>query len=187
MRRYEAIGEIVTAVGDHPVVCNLGHPSQELFAIEDRSANFYMLGAMGLAASVAHGLALSSRKKIIAIDGDASVTMNLGGLATIGYTRPANLVLIIIDNRSNGSTGFQPSFTADRLKLDEVARAAGIDCVTRICRQEDVSAAVCNALASENGPHVIVIETEPGMPSGIGVVPIGPDRIRDRFMEAVAK
>ncbi len=49
--------------------------------------------------------------KVVVIDGDASVTMNLGGLATIGHTRPKTLVQIIIDNGANGSTGFQPSFT----------------------------------------------------------------------------
>jgi len=88
MRRYEALQEIMKAITDEPVVCNLGHPAQELFAVRDRPQNFYMLGSMGLASSIAHGLALCRSGKVVAIDGDASVTMNLGGFATIGHTRP---------------------------------------------------------------------------------------------------
>lgn len=185
MRRYEAIREIMRAVSNEPVVCNLGHPTQELYALHDRSLNFYMLGSMGLASSIAHGMALCLDRKVIAIDGDASVTMNLGGLATIGHTRPRNLVEIIIDNRANGSTGFQPSFTADRLRLDEVARAAGIELVSVVNRESDIVSVVQAALASPQGPHLILIRTEIGMPAGIDILPIGPAEIRKRFMEGL--
>ena len=113
MRRYEALREILRAVSNGPIVCNLGHPAQELFSLLDRPQNFYMLGSMGLATSIGHGLALSRKEKVVVIDGDASVTMNMGGFATIGHTRPKNLVQIIIDNSANGSTGFQRSFTAE--------------------------------------------------------------------------
>src|ERR1700677_1604394 len=126
MRRYEALQEIMKVIREEPVVCNLGHPAQELFAVRDRPQNFYMLGSMGLASSIAHGLALCHNGKVVAIDGDASVTMNLGGFATIGHTQAKNLLQIIIDNGANGSTGFQPSFTAENLHLDQIARAAGI-------------------------------------------------------------
>jgi sulfopyruvate decarboxylase subunit beta len=74
MRRYEALREIMKAITDEPVICNLGHPVQELFSLSDRPQNFYMLGSMGLATSIAHGLALCQDKKIVVIDGDASVT-----------------------------------------------------------------------------------------------------------------
>src|SRR5581483_3579049 len=139
MRRYEAFQEVMDAVTDEPVVCNLGHPSQELFVVRDRPQNFYMLGSMGLASSIAHGLALCHEGKVVALDGDASVTMNLGGFATIGHTRPKNLVQIIIDNGANGSTGFQPSFTAESLKLDQIARAAGIEKVSVVTTQKDIA------------------------------------------------
>jgi sulfopyruvate decarboxylase subunit beta len=187
MRRYEALGEIMKAVTDEPVVCNLGHPSQELFALGDRRENFYMLGSMGLATSIAHGLALCLDRKVVAIDGDASVTMNLGGLATIGHTQPKNLVQIIIDNGANGSTGFQPSFSAGRLQLDEVARASGIDNVTLVTEQQHVASAVREALEFENGPSVILIRTETGMPKGIDVIPLGAIEIKDRFMQSIAQ
>jgi sulfopyruvate decarboxylase subunit beta len=182
MRRYEALQEIMTAIADEPLVCNLGHPAQELFAIRDRPQNFYMLGSMGLASSIAHGLALCHSGKVVAIDGDASVTMNLGGFATIGHTQPKNLVQIIIDNGANGSTGFQPSFTAGNLQLDQIARAAGITRVTVVTAQKDIAPTVSAALAADQGPSVILIRTEIGMPDNIGVIPLGAIEIRDRFV-----
>jgi sulfopyruvate decarboxylase subunit beta len=185
MRRYEALQEIMKAITDEPVVCNLGHPAQELFAVRDRPQNFYMLGSMGLASSIAHGLALCRSGKVVAIDGDASVTMNLGGFATIGHTRPKNLVQIIIDNGANGSTGFQPSFTAGNLRLDQIARAAGITRVTVVTAQKDVAPTVAAALGADQGPSVIVIRTEVGMPDNIAVIPLGAIEIRDRFVRSL--
>jgi sulfopyruvate decarboxylase subunit beta len=184
MRRYEALQEIMTAITDEPVVCNLGHPAQELFAIRDRPQNFYMLGSMDLASSIAHGLALCHTGKVVVIDGDASVTMNLGGFATIGHTRLKNLVQIIIDNGANGSTGFQPSFTAGNLHLDQVARAAGITRVTVVTTPKDIAPAVAAALAADQGPSVILIRTAIGMPDNIGVIPLGATEIRDRFVRS---
>lgn len=185
MRRYEAIQEIMKAITDEPVVCNLGHPAQELFTVRDRPQNFYMLGSMGLASSIAHGLALCRSGKVVAIDGDASVTMNLGGFATIGHTRPKNLVQIIIDNGANGSTGFQPSFTAGNLQLDQIARAAGITRVTVVTSQKDIAPTVAAALAGDQGPTVIVIRTEVGMPDNIAVIPLDAIEIRDRFVRSL--
>jgi sulfopyruvate decarboxylase subunit beta len=187
MRRFEVLREIMKAITDELVICNLCHPAQELFSLRDRSQNFYMLGSMGLATSIAHGLALCQDKKVVVIDGDASVTMNLGGFATISHTRPKNLVQIIIDNCANGSTGFQQSFTAGHLQLDQVARASGIAQVIAVTKAEEVAPAVAASLKSEQGPSVIVIRTDIGMPDGIGVIPLDPVEIRVRFMASIGR
>jgi sulfopyruvate decarboxylase subunit beta len=186
MRRYEAIREIMRAVTDELVVCTLGHPSQELYRLADRPRNFYMLGSMGLATSIGHGLALAQDKKVLVIDGDAAVTMNMGGLATLGHTRPKNLVLVIIDNQANGSTGFQPSFTAERLRLEDVAKAAGIERVSVVTEENRIVAAVKAALQSAEGPQLLLIKTLTGMPDGIGVIPLDGVAVKERFMKAIA-
>jgi len=187
MRRYEALREITKAITDEPVICNLGHPAQELFSLGDRPQNFYMLGSMGLATSIAHGLALCQDKKVVVIDGDASVTMNLGGFATIGHTRPKNLIQIIIDNGANGSTGFQRSFTAGCLQLDQVARASGIAQVSIVTKTEEVAPVITASLKSEQGPSVIIVRTDIGMPDGIAVIPLGPIQIKTRFMTSIRR
>jgi sulfopyruvate decarboxylase subunit beta len=185
MRRYEALQEIMRVVADEPVVITLGHPAQELFSLRDRPQNFYMLGSMGLCTSIGHGIALSQPKKVVVIDGDAAVTMNMGGFATIGHTRPKNLVQIVIDNGANGSTGFQPSFTAERLRLEEVARAAGLERVEVVTECERIAAAVSDALKGDRGPYFILIRTQVGMPDGIGVIPLDPIAIKERFTKSL--
>ncbi len=183
MRRYEATREIMSAIGDELVVCNIGHPSQEIFELRDRPENFYMFGSMGLSSSIGLGLAMAQDRTVVALDGDGSVTMNMGTLATVGLVRPRNYMLVIVDNRSYGSTGFQRSFTAGNLRLEEVARGAGVESVTVVDREAEVAPAVTRLLG-EPGPHVLVVKCAPGMPEGIGVIPIDGMGVRDRFMAA---
>jgi thiamine pyrophosphate-dependent acetolactate synthase large subunit-like protein len=79
-------------VGDEIVVSNLGHPSQELYAIEDRPRNFYMLGSMGLASSVGLGLALSTSRKVVVLEGDGSLlTFTAKGTDLAGVAKACSL------------------------------------------------------------------------------------------------
>ena len=183
MRRYEATREIMNAIGDELVVCNIGHPSQEILELRDRPENFYMFGSMGLSSSIGLGVAMAQDRMVVALDGDGSVTMNMGTLATIGLVRPKNYMLVIIDNQSYGSTGFQRSFTADNLRLEEVARGSGVKSVVAVHRETEIAPTVTRLL-KEDGPHVLVVKCEPGMPDGIGVIPIDGMEVRDRFMAA---
>ncbi len=101
MQRIEAIAITAEVARDQGslLVSNLGFPSRELYAIGDRPENFYMLGSMGLASSIGLGLSLAHRKKkVIVLDGDGSILMNLGTLATIANYAPSNYQLIILDN-----------------------------------------------------------------------------------------
>ncbi|PYR58775.1 MAG: hypothetical protein DMF91_16390, partial [Acidobacteria bacterium] len=78
-----------------PIVASLGHPTYDLFSAGDRAANFYTWGSMGLASSIGLGLAIARPElRVFVLDGDGSLLMNLGSLATIGWTAPENLVLI---------------------------------------------------------------------------------------------
>ena len=83
MRRIDAIRIIAEIVEEEMIVANIGFPSRELYSLHDRNRNFYMVGSMGLASSIGLGLAMSTKQKIWVIDGDGSVLMNLGTLATI--------------------------------------------------------------------------------------------------------
>ena len=90
MTRLDATRQLVAAVDDEPIVASLGHPAYDLFAAGDRPANFYTWGSMGLASSIGLGLALAQPElRVFVVDGDGSLLMNLGSLATIGWTRPA--------------------------------------------------------------------------------------------------
>src|SRR5262245_6088581 len=84
---------------------------------------------MGLASSVGLGLALHlPRETVVVLDGDGSVLMNLGTLATLARYRPRNLVHFIFDNGSLLSTGgFDSHTTSGITDLAAIARAAGIE------------------------------------------------------------
>src|SRR5580765_7041264 len=101
-------------------------------AARDRLECFYMIGSMGLGASIGLGIALvQPRRRVLVLDGDGNVLMNLGTLATIAAKRPANLLHVCFDNSAHASTGAQPTIS-DRVRLDEIARAAGYRSVARV-------------------------------------------------------
>ncbi|SFM57090.1 sulfopyruvate decarboxylase subunit beta [Shimia aestuarii] len=183
MIRYEMLQNILPVIRDQLVVCNIGIPSQELFALDDQPSNFYMLGTMGLASSIGLGLALVQDKKVVVIDGDGSVLTNLGTLPTIGNNPRGNYVLLIVDNGSYGSTGDQPTYAGKKTSLAEVARACGCDRVVE-CSAEDTRAALEDALAGDE-MTVIVSKCESGNKK-MPVITMDPVTIRDRFMKTVA-
>lgn len=188
MRRYELLQQLLPLLREPLVVCNIGYPSRELYGLEDRPNFFYMLGSMGLASSIGLGLALGlaragADQRVVAIDGDGSVLMNLGTLATIANEGPSSYVLLIVDNGSYGSTGDQPTLTAaGKTRLAELARGAGIRSVHDV-PGEQAAAALRRCLA-EPGPHVVVAHVAPGSVPG-SIIPLEPSRIRDRFKQVV--
>ena len=98
MARREAIEDIMKCIDDELIICNIGFPSRELYDIEDREENFYMIGSMGLASSIGLGLALAQPERdIVVIDGDGSLLMNMGSLVTVFANNPSNFTWIVID------------------------------------------------------------------------------------------
>jgi sulfopyruvate decarboxylase subunit beta len=89
---------------------------------------------MGLASSIGLGLALHlPDEDVVVLNGDGSVLMNLGTLATLARYRPKNLVHIIFDNGSLLSTGgFDSHTTSGITDLAAMARAAGIEHVAAV-------------------------------------------------------
>jgi thiamine pyrophosphate-dependent acetolactate synthase large subunit-like protein len=83
---------------------------------------------MGSAVMVGLGLALAQpARPVLVITGDGEVLMGLGGLATAGAKRPANLSVVVLDNERYGETGMQRSHTAYGADLPAIAAAAGFD------------------------------------------------------------
>ena len=115
---------------------------------------------MGLVSSVGLGVALAAPdRKVFVADGDGSILMNLGSLATIARMGPANLVHIVLDNHQWAETGGQPTHTAAGTDLAEVAKGAGIPHVAAVTTLEGLEEALDRATA-EDGPWCIVAEIE---------------------------
>ncbi len=159
MHRFEATKLLVTHLRDEAVVANLGPTSDDLWQAGHRDRNFYTYGSMGLCSSIALGIALSTSEKVVSLDGDGSLLMNLGTIATIGREKPKNLIVVVWDNEQWGQTGHQPSHTAKGTDLESVARGCGIPNCTTVRTLEDLDQAFQEALRSD-GPWFIVAKTE---------------------------
>jgi sulfopyruvate decarboxylase subunit beta len=129
VKRAECIAMLYPELDDKPVVTIMGACAQELYDLGHRENFFYLQHAMGLASSIGLGLSLAlPREKVVVLDGDGSVLMNLGTFATLARYRPANLVHIIFDNGSLLSTGgFDSHTTSGLTDLAAIARGAGIE------------------------------------------------------------
>ncbi len=158
--RYEATKYVLEQVGKEPIIASLGGAVCSLFTAGDRRENLYFRGSMGLAASVGLGLALAlTDRKVIVMDGDGALLMNLGTLCTIADQQPKNLVHIVWDNEQWGETGGQPTHTSGVTNLAGVAREAGIAKVGEITEMEEFQQVVLKAL-QEDGPWCIVAKVE---------------------------
>ena len=177
LRRIEAISIIALEAESQGalLVGNIGYPSRELYAVGDRPSNFYMLGSMGLASSIGLGLALAlPDRRVVAIDGDGSVLMNLGSLVTIADQEPENYLLVILDNGCYGSTGSQPTCTARKADLARIAEGAGVTEVRLAASPEELRAGL-------TGRGVLVVKVEAGN-AEVAVIPLSPEEIIERFM-----
>ncbi|MFX1363373.1 MAG: sulfopyruvate decarboxylase subunit beta [Promethearchaeota archaeon] len=184
MKRYDVIKKIIEFASNEIIVCNLGAPSRELYNIKDRDENFYMLGSMGLVSSISFGLAISKpNKKIICIDGDGSLLMNLGSLSTIANNNPQNLTIIVIDNSSYGSTGNQKTYTSYRTNLEVIAKGAGFESIIVIKELEEI---IPNLNNLGMGCHFVLIKVEPGN-AQVKNIPLKPEDIKIRFMKVISR
>src|SRR5437870_10158165 len=105
----------------------MGAVAAELYSLGHRANFFYLEHAMGLASSIGLGIALAQPdRRVVVIDGDGSVLMNLGGLTTLARYAPPNLTHIVFDNESLLSVGGFPTATSTGSDLAGMARAAGI-------------------------------------------------------------
>lgn len=178
MARYEAIQDIMKNIDEELVICNIGFPSRELYEIEDRSKNFYMIGSMGLASSIGLGLALAKpHEDVVVIDGDGSLLMNMGSLVTVFANNPSNLTWIVIDNGAYGSTGNQDTY-AQVIDLVDVARGVGFKNSHYF---EDIN--LKDFIRSEDSSF-IVYKTEAGN-SKAPIIDIDPITIKERFMSSI--
>ena len=180
--RIEAIQKITAPLDKELVICNIGFPSRELYAVKDSSTHFYMLGSMGMASSLGLGLSLAQERKVVVLDGDGSLLMNLGSLVTIFNQNPQNLVLVVLDNECYGSTGSQCTY-AKTVDLLEIAKSVGFKENFLLKSDEDYNQ-FKNILKVE-GPVFVHAKVKVGN-ADVPVIPMEPEEIRKRFMEEIS-
>ncbi len=184
MTTREAIGVVAKQLKDEYAVCTTGFTCRDMQAVNDRPQNFYMIGSMGLAASLGLGVAITKPGvTVVVFDGDGALQMGLGNLATIGALKPKNLVHLVFDNEVFASTGNQPTYS-DRVQLDRLASAAGYPLVLRAETSEEILSAWQKA-GGGAGPSFVLVKCKPDGGKPMERVRLEPEEITVRFMKAV--
>lgn len=172
--RINALRAIAAAFPDEPVVFTCGSTSREMADLNRRPNHLYVVDSMGLVSSILLGLGLGLEspghppaapyRKIVGVEGDGGMLMNLNALASIGYLQPDNLLLIVLDNREYASTGGQATFTT-RLDLADIAAACNLK-VWRADDLESLQQSLTEAAAAP-GPAFVRMRIAPGNAPGI--------------------
>lgn len=156
--RTAAMQMLRASLTDELVIGGIGIASYDLFLAGDRPENFYTWGAMGTPASIGLGLALAApRKRVIVLDGDGSILMNLGTLCTIASKAPKNLVHVVWNNQAYGITGGQPICIGPRIRA--IGAAAGIEKAVAVETLAEWEA-LLPKLLHEDGPWLVEVHSE---------------------------
>ena len=149
MKRIDCLEAVYEELRECAVVTIMGAVAVELYSLGHRANFFYLEHAMGLASSVGLGIALAQpERKVVVIDGDGSVLMNLGGLTTLARYAPGNLTHIVFDNESLLSVGGFPTATSTGSDLARIAEGAGIADSRTVRDVESFRAATVKAIES---------------------------------------
>ncbi len=186
MTTVEALSVVREVRGDAVVVTSMSTAREWGGRWKPSELDFiHVPSSMGQTQSWALGIALAQpNRRVIACCGDGSLLMNLGSLVTIAEQRPANLSLLVFDNRAYEVTGGQPTPGHQQVKFDELARAAGIHRVDQFDDASDWRRAAPTTLFGD-GPICIVLRVRCD-PHGGAVGPLPPAIERaERFRWAI--
>jgi thiamine pyrophosphate-dependent acetolactate synthase large subunit-like protein len=183
MNRFDLTKRLVGGLkNEEAVIGGIGNTNFDLWAADRRQQNFYMLGSMGLAIPIAVGVALAQpARPVIALEGDGSLLMQLGCLATVAMLAQKNLTIVVMDNGIYQITGSQPT-AAQRADLVTIAQGCGIARSAWAADEDDFERLVERALA-EGGPTLIAarIDDKPA----VATTDRDPVQIRERFMQGI--
>lgn len=127
MKRFDCLKTLAAIIDDALVVTSAGATTLEWNALRPGDGNF-RVRTLGLCSSIALGMALGlPHRKIVALDGDGSLLMNLCSLPTLARLRPGNLLHIVFDNEVYEASGSGKTATACGTDLVGIAAAAGIE------------------------------------------------------------
>lgn len=186
--KRDACFQLLASLLPDDIVVSTYSSAFEWLALRPHPLNYVAVGAMGLASSHALGLALAlPQRRIVVLDGDGSLLMNLGTLVTIAAAAPKNLIHFVSRNGSYEANGGHPIPAQGVLDFAGIARSAGYR------RAESFStlptfADNAPALLAIPGPTFVELHLEPGETTP------APDyehihgaRARREFSEALAK
>jgi sulfopyruvate decarboxylase subunit beta len=166
MKRYECLKAIVDVAGDAIAVSSAGGVTLEWANLHPSDAHL-RVRTLGLCSSIGLGLATTlPRRKILVLDGDGAVLINLGSLATLGWQRPPNLVHCVFVNGVYEASGGGQTATGAHTDLVAIAKGAGVPHALYVDSPEDFRREVLAAFERNELTFIaarVEAGTEPGM------------------------
>ena len=165
------------------VLASTGFCGRELYALDDRPNQLYMVGSMGCLTPFALGLALTRPDlHVVALDGDGAALMRMGVFATLGAYGPGNLTHVLLDNGAHDSTGGQATVSA-QVSFAGVAAACGYASAV----ESDDLATLDEVLTSPklDGPRFVRLAIRRGTPDGLPRPTITPPDVKTRLMRHI--
>jgi phosphonopyruvate decarboxylase len=179
--RAEALHSLIarTPLDSSVVLATTGFSGRELYALDDRLNQLYMVGSMGCVSAMALGLALARPDlRVVALDGDGAALMRMGLFATLGAYGPSNLVHLLLDNGVHDSTGGQATVSAG-VSFAAIAAACGYP-----LSLESESIEVIDELFAAPplpGPRFAHLRTRPGASPNLPRPSVTPQQVSARL------
>jgi thiamine pyrophosphate-dependent acetolactate synthase large subunit-like protein len=183
MKRLDATRVVVELANGAPIIGGVGNSTFDLVPF-DRPQHFLTWNSMGMACSIALGLAIARPDlRVIVLDGDGSILMNLSSLATERTCGVNNLIHVIWDNGGWEITGGQPAGSPFGVDLEAIAHGCGYRRTATVNTVEAFEAVFAQAMADTAESWLIVGKV------ASGDSPYRPSKncvwLRDRFMTAL--
>ena len=188
LSREQAIEHLIDKLGKYDVaVGTTGFPSRELYEMRIKKnmsiqQDFYCVGSMGHASSIAMGIAIAKpSKKVYCFDGDGAFLMHMGAAAQIGARNVKNFRHILLNNGSHDSVGGQPTIGFD-VNFSKVAEACGYKYVACVSTKEEIDAAF-EAMDKVDGAGFLEIKLRRKTRKDLGRPKSEPKDNKDLFMQ----
>lgn len=165
LSRQQALQTVIenTPLENSVVIGTTGFTGRELFALDDRPNQLYMVGSMGCVSSFGLGLSLAlPKKQVVVIDGDGAALMRMGNMATVGAYGSQNLQHLLLDNGVHDSTGGQATVSRG-LSFAGIAGACGYRNAEEGASQEQIM----RLLLSCDGPSFLQLHIRKGVPDNL--------------------
>jgi phosphonopyruvate decarboxylase len=180
--RQEALRRVIASTPDRSTVilASTGYCGRELYALEDRPNQLYMVGSMGCVVPFALGLALARPDlKVLALDGDGAALMRMGAFATVGAYAPRNFRHLLLDNGAHDSTGGQAT-VSPLVSFAGIAAASGYSSALETDELDVISDWL--RLPDGDGPRFARLMIRTGTPSDLPRPSVGPVEVKQRLM-----
>lgn len=170
---------------DIALFATTGKAGRELYEIEDRENQLYMVGSMGCVSSLGLGVAIGGEKKVVCIDGDGALLMRMGAMSTNAYysalKHKGNFCHILLDNQTHDSTGGQ--FTlSPYVDFLAVAKSCGYEkvmCLNGIDELEEVLSVFRDQ--KNGGATFVYMPIKKGSKKNLGRPKITPKQVAQRM------